>query len=59
MSVRDLNSIGFVIFLGGLIVALLGPIFSSRGHSGEKVVAFNWYVLGALAMGVGVCIMIR
>lgn len=59
MTGRDPNSIGMVILVGGLVVALLGPIFSSRGSSSDKVISFNWYVLGGLAVLVGAFIMCR
>lgn len=59
MTGRDPNSIGMVILIGGLIVAIAGPLLSSRGSSDEKVVSFNWYVLGGLAILVGVCLMYR
>jgi predicted membrane channel-forming protein YqfA (hemolysin III family) len=57
MTGRDPNSIGMVILIGGLIVAVVGPLLSSKGSSSEKVISFNWYVLGGLAMLVGACIL--
>lgn len=54
MSGRDANSIGMVIFLGGVIVALVGPFLSGGKGHGKS---FNWYVLGGLAMVVGAWIM--
>lgn len=54
MTGRDANSIGMVIFIGGVLVALLGPFLS--GGKGRGV-SFNWYVLGGLAMLAGAWIM--
>lgn len=59
MTGRDLNSFGFVVFFLGLLVAFFGPFLSGgKGHD-SKNMSFNWYIWGALAMGVGACIMLR
>lgn len=57
MTGRDLNSFGMVIFIGGLLVALLGPFLSSGDRNSPRPTSFNWYILGGLAMVAGACIM--
>ena len=57
MTGRDANGFGMVVLVLGLIVALVGPFLSGgKGHSKENT-SFNWYVLGGLAILVGVCLM--